>query len=67
MDRTDCNREKTLLHRPVIETGCMQEPVLIHGNDARDDDIRETSGWWIVPCVFLGALSWVGIFYIIFS
>lgn len=45
----------------------MQEPVLIHGNDARDDDIRETSGWWIVPCVFLGALSWVGIFYIIFS
>lgn len=67
MDRIDNRRETTLFQRPVSESGYADEPVLIHGHDARDNDGREASGWWIVPCVFLGALSWVGIFYVIFS
>lgn len=31
-----------------------------------DDNTGTLSGWWILPGVILGALSWIGIFSLIF-
>ncbi len=67
MDRSDNTGDATLYQQPSWENRNVDEPALIRGCQPQDDYIGDTSGWWIVPCVFLGALSWVGIFYFIFS
>lgn len=43
------------------------EPEIQEYDLENNHDSKMIAGWWILPCVLLGSLCWVGIFYLIFG